>query len=595
MATRQRQPPRYHFSFEAPANGRIGKATVTVRDAGDKIVHSDKADLTCQKERRRVARATAELLSDVDAKDLEGQLADAWNEELDRRRKLREAAERGSAEAAPVGTVQLLDAGPPAVCRPLCLVNGTAYAAAWGQVQRSMSQSVEGGVLVQHDPPLVTVEEVLLIVARDGTLYADGGVPGARPLAELGLLVRLPPPPPPGRGWSGAGVKRYLAGERPGPAEVFGRVAAVVDRFIDFARSLAAQRVMCELAACYVLSTYLLDAFNVVGYLWPNGERGSGKTKFLQLLAELSYLGQLILAGSSYACLRDLADSGATLCFDDAEAVMDVKRSDPEKRSLLLAGNRKGATVAVKEKAPGDAWATRHVNTFCPRAFSAIRLPDEVLGSRSIIVPLVRSGDEGRAKADCLDPENWPADRRRLLDDLWALGLAHLPHLPAHDREAAAAASASGRNLDPWRPVLAVARWLEREHGVEGLFGRLERLSVSYQEERGDYEAADSTRVLFQALLGLSEGTGPDEGVQVRPKDLADAMNRIAEAEDLAEADRKFTTARRVGWLLKRQRFRRGEADEHGKRWELTRREIEDAARAYGVKVPDPGEDRVPF
>src|SRR5439155_2432205 len=138
---------------------------------------------------------------------------------------------------------------------------------------------------------------------------------------------------------------------------------------------------MCEFIACYVLSTYFLDGFNVVGYLWPNGEPGAGKTTLLQVVTETAYLGQLILAGSSYPCLRDMADYGATLAFDDAEAVMNVRRIDPDKRTLLLAGNRRGATVTVKELEPdGKRWTMRHVSTFCPRLFSAIHLPDEVLG-----------------------------------------------------------------------------------------------------------------------------------------------------------------------------------------------------------------------
>ena len=208
---------------------------------------------------------------------------------------------------------------------------------------------------------------VLLIVTSDGLLYSDESVPDARPLAELGTPVRLTSPPPPGRGWSGAGVKRYLAGERPDPAEVLGRIKSVVDRFIDFDRSLAASEIMCELVACYVIATYLLDAFNVVGYLWPNGDKGCGKTTFLHVVAEMAYLGQVILAGASYASLRDMADYRACLAFDDAEDVMDTRKGDPDKRALLLAGNRRGATVPVKEPAGERGWVTRYVSTFCPR------------------------------------------------------------------------------------------------------------------------------------------------------------------------------------------------------------------------------------
>ena len=209
---------------------------------------------------------------------------------------------------------------------------------------------------------------------------------------------------------------------RPEPAGVFRRVTDVIDRFIDFNRSLAPQRVMAEMLACYVLASYCLDAFNVIGFLWPNGDRGCGKTQDLIVLAELGYLGQVILAGGSYASLRDLADYGALLAFDDAENLSNPKLTDPDKRALLLAGNRRGNTVPIKEPAGDKTWRTRHVNTFCPRLFSATRLPDEILASRTIVVPLIRTTDRYRANADPLEYNLWPHDRRGLIDDLWALG-----------------------------------------------------------------------------------------------------------------------------------------------------------------------------
>jgi hypothetical protein len=115
-------------------------------------------------------------------------------------------------------------------------------------------------------------------------------------------------------------------------------------------------------------------------------------TTLLEVVAETACLGPVVLAGSSYPTLRDLAHYGACLAFDGAETVMDPKRSGPDKRTLLLAGNRTGATIALKEL-QGDRWVTRTVSTFCPRLFSAIRLPEPVLGSRTIILPLVKSAD----------------------------------------------------------------------------------------------------------------------------------------------------------------------------------------------------------
>jgi hypothetical protein len=181
--------------------------------------------------------------------------------------------------------------------------------------------------------------------------------------------------------------------------------------------------------ACYILATWFLDAFTVTGYLWPNGDRGSGKTQLLILIAELAYLGYLVQASGSFAALRDLADYGATLAFDDAEDLADPRSTSAEKRALLLAGNRRGSTIPLKEKDADQNWVTRHVNTFSFRLFSAIHLPDNVLASRTIIVPLIRTPDRYRANADPLEDGVVAASETALIDDLWRLALTHLPEM----------------------------------------------------------------------------------------------------------------------------------------------------------------------
>ena len=277
--------------------------------------------------------------------------------------------------AAPL--VELLETAPPTMARPIALIDGRAYCAAWLHTRVTRTESVDHrGYIVKHNPPIVEYVQKLYIMRDDGALFGDGA---DKPLDDLGVVLHLKEIPPNEKLLSARGVKMYHAGYRPKSVDVFHRLVSVVNRFIDFERSLADQETMCEMVACYALATWFLDAFNVCGFLWPNGERGSGKTKFLTVIAELSYLGQVILAGGSYAALRDLADYGATLCFDDAENLADPKKTDPDKRALLLAGNRRGNTVAVKEISGDKTWQTRYVNTFCPRCFSAINIPDAVL------------------------------------------------------------------------------------------------------------------------------------------------------------------------------------------------------------------------
>jgi len=483
-------------------------------------------------------------------------------------------------------SVKILDAAPASLSRPLCLVGGHAYAATWLHMEHLIRTSEDkAGNTVTHDPPRKETRQNLVVVRDDGKLFTNERLPDSEPLAALKLTVHLEEIPQPSALWSGKGVKRYMKGERPAPADVFKRVVAVVDRFMDFDRSLAPQRTMAEMVACYILATYILEALNVAGYLWPRGEPGSGKTHLLRTACSLAYLGTVILAGGSFASLRDLADYGATLAFDDAEK-LDAKTADPDKRALLLAGNRRGVTVPMKEPDGPKKWKTRHVNTYCHRMFSATRLPDSVLGSRSIVIPLVRSAHPDKATVDPLDPEAWPLDRRTLVDDLWALGLTHLRQLKKYDATAAARAHLKGRVLDPWRGILAVALWLQETYGEAGLFERMEALSRAYQKERSELEVSDATRLLIRALLAIFARSDASR-LEVTPKELAQEVNRLARDEDLADEGESWTDHQRVGKLLSRLRL--GEAGRTGQRRYRTIPRAGLTARALAYGFPSPG------
>lgn len=489
---------------------------------------------------------------------------------------------------APKSVYEILDDAPLVMRKPLAIIGNNAYAAIWPHIKIIVPES---------DQKDINATRQLCIVRSDGEWF--GG--GRRPLSELGFEVALKEIPPDDKLWSTKSAKGYAHNERVDPCEVFKQVVEVIDRFIDFDRSLADQRTMSELVACCIFSTWFLDAFKVIGFLWPNGEPGSGKTQLLTLIAELGYLGQLILAGSSYASLRDLADYGATLCFDDAESVTDVKRTDPDKRTLLLAGNRRGNSVTLKEPDGERGWRTRHVNTFCMRAFSATQLPDRVLGSRSIILPLIRTANPYRANADPLEYSLWPHDRRTLLDSLWSMALASLTELETYEAKVNRTASLTGRNLEPWRAGLAVAAWLQ-DKGASNLYDRLSRLSVHYQSERQKVSTDDVVVLVIRALCicldcdvvtlcdlcDVSVDSTSDAKTQILTADIADAARKLIESEEL-DIDAEKLNSRRIGALMRKLRFEhKDQAGTHKKGWLVGKRELANMVLSYGLVNRDP-------
>jgi hypothetical protein len=357
----------------------------------------------------------------------------------------------------------------------------------------------------------------------------------------------------------------------------------VVDRFLDFSLSLDDQKPMCEMVACHTLATWFLDAFNAIGYLWPNGAKGSGKTKLLHVVSEMAYLGEVILAASSVPCLRDWADYGATLCYDEAEN-LDGNHADPDKLSLLLSGNRRGSTMAVKELV-GDKWVTRHVNTYCPRLFSAIRLPGETLESRSIVIPLVRSADKDKANSDALNPLHWPCDRKSLIDNLWSLALGCLAKMPAYEDHVNRESELMGRALEPWRPILAVAKWLD-DQGVDGLYSRMVKLFVGYQEERKEIVHDNFTTMVIEALHQVHQVHQVDGGgyFVVSSRTIAEIIMESSETTENPEENRE-STVMRVGKVLKQLRFKNEGQPKRGKprEWRVYESSLESAIASHGL------------
>lgn len=499
--------------------------------------------------------------------------------------------------AAPL--VELLDFAPSIMDRPLALIDGRAYAAAWLHTKTTITESLDAkGYVVKHNPPLVQHLQKLYITRDDGVIFGDGA---DKPLDEIGLLTHLKEIPPSDKLWSTQGVKLYRAGQRVEPVDLFERLVAGVNRFLDFDRSLSDQETMCEMVACYALSTWFLDAFNVCGFLWPNGDRGSGKTKFLTIVAELSYLGQVILAGGSYAALRDMADYGATLCFDDAENVSDPKKTDPDKRALLLAGNRRGNTVAVKEISGDKTWQTRYVNTYCPRCFSAIHVPDAVLASRSIIVPLIRTPDRYKANAEPLEPSLWPCDKKKLLDDLWGVSLANLNDLARYEQIVNEKATLSGRNLEPWRMIMAVAAWLDdvdADHVLTreglGLWQRMENLSLAYQKERPEIETSDLTIWVIRAIRECADCANNAISsiawrgksiLQISVADIKREVIKLLKEEDGEDAHTDWITSHRVGRALARLRLHQvpRAGGKGSRKWELTMDELDRLEETFAL------------
>ena len=445
---------------------------------------------------------------------------------------------------------ELLEHEPSTLRRPLALIDGRAYAAIWPYIKVTRTETTDkAGNIVTLNPPEVTTAQRLHIVRDDGHIFGDGG---DETLSESGLTVALEMTPPTGRLWQTPAVNVYRAGKRPDPCTLFRSLSAVYDSYLDFSRSLGSQSDMCDFSACLSMMTWFSEVYDVLPYPWANGEWGSGKTKWGTLWTATSYLGEVLTMGGTFAALRDLADYGATLLFDDAETI-DDKKTDPEKKALLLAGNRRGARVPLKEQNGDRSWKIRWVNAFCPRGFTAKKRPNGALATRSLLIPLVKTADTGKGNRDPVREEGWPIPQRALQDDLWATALMLLSDAKRVWSEFDKEITLVGRTFEVWRAPFAVARLFERL-GIEGLEARMRNVMEASMGEKRE-EPADHTTKVVQAIgcliFGVSDVSDVSDKSDVCREGFTAEEVRLKIVE-LAEADQEtdWATTRSLGWTF---------------------------------------------
>jgi hypothetical protein len=168
-----------------------------------------------------------------------------------------------------------------------------------------------------------------------------------------------------------------------------------------------------------------------------------------------------------------------------------------------------------------------------------------------------------------------------------------------------------GRNLQPWKAILAVAAWLDdldQSHRLQrsftqgkdqivigGLFQRLEAMSWHYQqEETAEQQSGDLTLLILQAICKLAaDKSDIKDNCDISlttwtfsTSQISEAAQTVAEGAE-ADIDKESITSRKVGRLLGKLRLRKTrEAGRGTRQWQTTLAELERWAAVYGIHLP---------
>ncbi|MDP3779324.1 MAG: hypothetical protein Q8R30_04755 [bacterium] len=311
-----------------------------------------------------------------------------------------------------------------------------------------------------------------------------------------------------------------------------GEVQGFIHRYVDVSPLFE------QIAAYYVLFTWIYDSFNELPYLRVRGDMGSGKTRFLLTVGSLCYKPIFASGASTVSPLfRLLHIFRGTLIIDEGDFRFSDEKAEVIK--ILNNGNARGFPVLRSESSTGKEFSPRAYQVYGPKLVATRGFfQDKALESRC----LTEEMGHRRLRQDI--PLNFTGqhteEARQLRGKLLMFRFRNFRQKPINP-------ALVDHTLEPrlnqvFVPLLSM---IEDEHARDGL----KRIAREYQKQLISDRGLDAEAQVLEILQALTTGIF----TQQEPA-LKTITSQFIEAHE-KEYDRKITV-RWIGGLLKRLGFK---------------------------------------
>jgi hypothetical protein len=332
------------------------------------------------------------------------------------------------------------------------------------------------------------------------------------------------------------------------------------------------------LYALWAIGTMFHQLFNAYPYLYIGGTKGSGKTKLLTLLSFICF--NAISSGnvSTASVFRLVQNLHCSLMMDETEKLgfinykQGLTDSAREFRNLLLNGYKKGMPVYRTEKNTKEQFVAQPFDTYSPKAIANIAGLDDILEDRAISSFLLKAKDVEKSNSDPqFTDECWGLLRNKLyrlyldywhevqaayqeLSELRGKALVQFLQNLCPEAKLEDLQKIIGRQLEIWKPLLALARFFDKQDVDSNLLQTVVKIAVrNVNQKIGENLTETADMVLVETLERMvSVPSWVDDFKAV--KDVRTIM-----ADSYDDEQRWLTTdwvgraLRRLGFLDKRR------------------------------------------
>lgn len=232
----------------------------------------------------------------------------------------------------------------------------------------------------------------------------------------------------------------------------------------------------------WVIGTYFYKIFRYYPYIWLNADKGSGKTRVMEIILPLAFNGVLAVNHSEASIFRLVDVDGATLLIDEFEK---LKKDNQQGIMILLnSGFNAEATVIRNERKGDSSFKPIPFSSYSPKMFAGIDDISDVLMDRCIKIKIFK-------KAKGVNIERYKIDNetseflKRLRDELFICGLQYASNIKKiyDSNRLELPKELSDREKDIWEVLFTLAHFIDMENDTS-IEQTLKDYSVESSKER---------------------------------------------------------------------------------------------------------------
>lgn len=341
-------------------------------------------------------------------------------------------------------------------------------------------------------------------------------------------------------------VSSFVAGDMlVDPHKVLDEIRSYIRRFVVFSDEST-----FSLLATWVLGTYCFRVFDSFPYIHLQAEKGSGKTRVMDILHPICFNGEFSSNQTAPVIFRDVHNSACTMFLDEVEY---LRKADTATHGEIMRILNSGYQSSGKVKRVGKNKGSEEYSTYSPKMFAGINDITDTLDQRSIRIRMGRALSNEKVDRYRAKDAGILALQSSLRDQLYVLGLQYGQRINALYREIESSPFMSGifnRKSDLWGPLLVMSQ-LADEGRNDGKSSEQEALISYLNIEQALHARADGeenmTRslaiVLKQALKEIALVSEDGVMCNLRTEDVFDLVAKHPETKGKFKTVHKLTSA----------------------------------------------------